>query len=102
MILYQNPIIYEFYGDEIDSELNKEVLTQQIIAFQEFDRIRNDYEENKRKRRHTQTQRKKSFNYRSVCNPNDDFDVDEFIENHEYKPQNDPRLYRMTLTETQK
>jgi len=78
-LLYTNWTIYNFYGDEKESETFKEVLVKNILALSDFDKMEDDYKENNR-RRGALTVNSKSA---EVGSRQDEFDIEEFIKEKE-------------------
>lgn len=98
-IIYHNPIIYECYGDEIDSENTKDIFAQQMLAFLEFDKLKDTVDRHDKRKSRTAVY-KAPQNFESFRNAQLDHDVAEFIENN-YQTK-DITKSRVSLGEIQK
>lgn len=87
-LLFHNPQIYEWYGDEIESEATKETLSQQIIALRAFDRIKKEHKKNG-KFVDPKIFLKRAEKFDSFCASDNDMDVSDFYEQKESMAWND-------------
>lgn len=101
-IIYHNPIIYECYGDEIDSENTKDIFAQQMLAFLEFDKLKDTVDRHDKRKSRTAVY-KCPQNFESFRNEHRDCDVAEFIEdNYSSNTVKDRSKARVSLGDMQK